>query len=376
MSGASVSLQGEDDSAVRELDREPNKFAADSSLNKQEVRENEERIPLTAPDQVAMYTTQDGKAHVRLQLKDNDAWLTQKQMADLFDVTTASVSHHIQSITRSGELGAEATFKQLLKVPGQTRSVNHYNLNMILAVGYRVRSPRGSQFRKWATEVLREYLTKGFAIDAQKLKNEGADTHFDELLETIREIRVSERQFFRKICDVIAATSADYQEKKSFKEVQQFFAGIQNRLHFATHGRTAAELIWERADRTKPYAGLTTWGGESPHRSDMGIAKNFLTEDEARRMRRLTTMYLDYAEDQAEMGKTMLLKDWVEKTESWLVFNEREVLKGYGKRKHKQAVNKAEEEWNAYQSQLDYKVNEIDMKALEAEIKTLKQDKD
>ena len=258
---------------------------------------------MTTPDQVAMYTTQDGKAHVRLQLKDNDAWLTQKQMADLFDVTTASVSHHIQSITRSGELGAEATFKQLLKVPGQTRSVNHYNLNMILAVGYRVRSPRGSQFRKWATEVLREYLTKGFAIDAQKLKNDGADTHFDELLETIREIRVSERQFFRKICDVIAATSADYQEKKSFKEVQQFFAGIQNRLHFATHGRTAAELIWERADHTKPYAGLTTWGGESPHKSDMGIAKNFLNEDEARRMRRLTTMYLDYAEDQAEMGK-------------------------------------------------------------------------
>lgn len=326
---------------------------------------------MTTPDQVAIYTTEDGKAHVRLQLKDDDAWLTQKQMAELFNVTTASVSHHIQSITRSGEL-EEATFKKLLKVPGQTRSVHHYNLDMILAVGYRIRGPRGSQFRKWATEVLRGYLTKGFAIDAKKLKNDGADTHFDELLETIREIRSSERQFFRKICDVISATSADYQEKKSFKEVQQFFAGIQNRLHFATHRRTAAELIWERADHTKPYAGLTTWDGESPHKSDMGIAKNFLSEDEAKHMRRLTTMFLDYAEDQAEMGKTLLLKDWVEKTEAWLVFNEREVLTGYGKRTHNQAVNKAEEEWNAYQRQLDSKVNEIDMKSLEAEVKTLK----
>lgn len=331
---------------------------------------------MTEPDQVAIYTTEDGKAHVRLQLKDNDAWLTQKQMADLFDVTTAAVSHHIQSITRSGELKEEATFKKLLKVPGQNRSVNHYNLDMILAVGYRVRGPRGAQFRKWATEVLRGYLTKGFAIDTQKLKHDGADTHFDELLETIREIRTSERQFFRKICDVIAATSADYQEKKSFKEVQQFFAGIQNRLHFATHGQTAAELIWERADHAKPYAGLTTWDGESPHKSDMGIAKNFLTEKEAKEMRRLTTMFLDYAEDQAAMGKTMLLKDWVEKTEAWLVFNERKVLKGYGKRKHKQAVNKAEEEWAVYQHQLDSKVNEIDMKALEAEVKTLKRGED
>ncbi|MEJ4121408.1 RhuM family protein [Corynebacterium macginleyi] len=297
-------------------------------------------------------------------------------MANLFDVTSASISHHIQSITRSGELKEEATFKKLLKVPGQTRSVYHYNLDMILAVGYRVRGPRGSQFRKWATEVLRGYLIKGFAIDAQKLKKDGADTHFDELLETIREIRASERQFFRKICDVIAATSADYQEKKSFKEVQQFFAGIQNRLHFATHGQTAAELIWERADHTKPYAGLTTWDGESPHKNDMSIAKNFLTEKEAKEMRRLTTMFLDYAEDQAEMGKTMLLKDWVKKTEAWLVFNERKVLKGYGKRKHKQAVNKAEEEWAVYQHQLDSKVNEMDMKALEEKVTALSRGKD
>ena len=333
------------------------------------------KTPLTSPDQVAIYTTEDGKAHVRLQIKDNDAWLNTSQMAELFDVGAPAINHHIREVLKQGELD-EAKSKKLLQQPGKDRKTKHYNLDMILAVGYRVRGPRGSQFRKWATEVLRGYLTKGFAIDAQKLKHDGVDTHFDELLETIREIRTSERQFFRKICDVISATSADYQEKKSFKEVQQFFAGIQNRLHFATHGRTAAELIWERADRTKPYAGLTTWDGETPHKSDMSVAKNFLTEDEAKRMRRLTTMFLDYAEDQAEMGKTMLLKDWMEKTEAWLVFNEREVLKGYGKRKHKQAVNKSEEEWNAYQRQLDSKVNEIDMKSLEAEVKVLKRGED
>lgn len=323
------------------------------------------------PPAIAIYTTDDGKAQVRLQLKDGTAWLTQKQMAELFDVTTAAVSHHILSITRDGELGSESTFKRLLKVPDQTRSVNHYNLDMIIAVGYRVKGVRGIQFRKWATSVLREYLVKGFALDDQKLRNDGVDTHFDELLDRIREIRVSERQFFRKICDVIAATSADYQEIKSLETVREFFAGIQNRLHFATHGHTAAELICERADRTKPHAGLTSWSGEAPHQGDMHIAKNYLTEDEARQMRRLTTMFLDYAEDQAERGKQMLLQDWIEKTDAWLVFNEREVLTGRGTRSHRQAVTIADAEWTEYQKIVDREVTVIDMRQLEAEVKAL-----
>ncbi|WP_366105878.1 RhuM family protein [uncultured Corynebacterium sp.] len=287
----------------------------------------------------------------------------------------SGINHHIREILRAGEL-SESECKKLLQQPGQDRRTNHYNLDMILAVGYRVRGPRGAQFRKWATEVLREYLTKGFALDDQRLKNDGKDTHFEELLERIREIRVSERQFFRKICDVISATSADYEETKSFNSVRQFFTGIQNRLHFATHGRTAAELIWERADRKKPNAGLTTWQGEQPHKGDMEIAKNFLTEDEARRMRRLTSMFLDYAEDQSEMGKTLLLKDWMEKTDAWLVFNEREVLKGYGKRQHKQAVEKAKTEWVEYQRRLDAEVNAKDMAQIEREVKALKRGED
>lgn len=318
-------------------------------------------------DQIAIYTTEDGAAQVRLQLTQGIAWLTQKQMGELFDVTSASISHHIQNIIREKEVAG--SFKQLLKVPGQERSVNHYNLEMILAVGYRVRGQRGIQFRKWATEVLREYLLKGFAMDDQRLKNDGADTHFDELLERIREIRASERQMFRKVLDVIAETSADYHEVKDFQEVKNFFAGIQNRLHYATHGKTAAELIWERADNTQPNAGLTTWNGEKPHKKDMTIAKNYLYEDEAKRMNRLTSMFLDYAEDQAEMKKTLLLKDWVKKTDAWLVFNERQVLQGFGTRQMSQAKSKAFNEWDAYQRRLDSEINEIDMRQLESEVR-------
>lgn len=208
---------------------------------------------MTQPDEIVIYNTDDGKAQVRLQLLDGDAWLTQKQMAQLFEVTTSAISHHIKDVTLSREIGEESTFKQLLKVPGQTRSVNHYNLDMIIAVGYRVRGPRGSQFRAWATLVLREYLVKGFALDDQRLKNDGHDTHFDELVERIREIRLSERQFFRKICDVIATSSEDYNPKSA--DVQHFFASIQNKLHFAVHGKTAAELILERADALKDIWG-------------------------------------------------------------------------------------------------------------------------
>lgn len=327
---------------------------------------------MTTPDQIAIYTTDDGKARVRLQLQDESAWLTQKQMAELFNVTPAAVSHHIQNIIRDNELSGGTTFKQLLKQPGQNRSVNHYNLNMILAVGYRVRGPRGAQFRKWATDVLSEYLVKGFAMDDQRLKNDGVDTHFDELLERIRDIRASERQFFRKICEVIVATSADYEERKAFEDVRNFFASIQNRLHFATHGKTAAELIWERADRNKPNAGLTNWSGEQPRRSDLEVAKNYLTRDELTRMNRLTTMFLDYAEDQASFGKTILLDDWMQKTDKWLVFNHREVLSGFGKRQSKQAVAKAHSEWDAYRAAQDARVDEKDMAELAREVKALR----
>ncbi|MEH0147428.1 RhuM family protein [Corynebacterium sp. Q4381] len=326
---------------------------------------------MTQPDEVVIYNTDDGKAQVRLQVVDGDAWLTQKQMAQLFDVTTSAISHHIKDVTLSHEIGEEATFKQLLKVPGQTRSVNHYNLDMIIAVGYRVRGPRGSQFRAWATLVLREYLVKGFALDDQRLKNDGRDTHFDELLERIREIRLSERQFFRKICDVIAASSDDYNPKST--DVQRFFASIQNKLHFAAHGKTAAELILERADASKKNMGLTNWDSiHGPGSKDVIVAKNYLHDNELREMARLTTMYLDYAEDRAEKRQGMLLSDWKDLTDKWLVFNEREVLSGAGSRSKAQADKHAKAQWIAYKKRLDDEVNAKDMAALEAAVRDIK----
>ncbi|MDK8824417.1 RhuM family protein [Corynebacterium coyleae] len=326
---------------------------------------------MTHPDEVVIYNTDDGKAQVRLQVVGHDAWLTQKQMAQLFDVTTAAISHHIKEVTLSREIGEESTFKQLLKVPGQSRSVNHYNLDMIIAVGYRVRGPRGSQFRTWATQVLREYLVKGFALDDQRLKNDNHDTYFDELLERIREIRLSERQFFRKICDVIAASSSDYNPKRT--DVQQFFASIQNKLHFAVHGKTAAELIIARADAAKDNMGLTNWDSvNGPKTKDVIVAKNYLTDDELREMARLTTMYLDYAEDRADKRQGMLLSDWKDLTDKWLVFNEREVLTGAGSRSHKQATDYAMEQWEAHKRTLDAKVDAKDMAALEAAVRDMK----
>lgn len=333
---------------------------------------------MSTPDEIAIYTTEDGQAHVRLQLKDGTAWLSQKQMSELFSVSIGTISKHLKNIYEDGELTRSATVAQLEKVAlEQGRSVNrrieHYNLDAILAVGYRVRGTRGTQFRKWATTILRDYLRKGFALDDQRLKNDGVDTHFDELLERIREIRASEKHFFRKICDVIAATSADYEETKEFTTVRNFFAGIQNQLHYATHGHTAAELIWERADRTKTNAGLTTWDGEQPSRRDTVVAKNYLTRDELSRMNRLTNMFLDYAEDQATLRKTLTLADWQAKTAAWLVFNDREVLKGLGKRSNKQATDKAHQEWEAYRRDRDAAVNELDMRELERQVKQLRQ---
>lgn len=333
------------------------------------------KTQLTRPDQIAIYTTEDGATHVRLQLQEGTAWLNTKQMADLFDVGVAAINHHIREISKDGEIDLDKS-KKLLQQPGQDRSTNHYNLDVILAVGYRVRGTRGAQFRKWATEVLREYLVKGFAIDKQRLKNDGAHSYFDELIETIREIRASERQFFRKICDVVAATSADYEETKSYESVSNFFASLQNLIHYAVHQSTAAELIIARADHSKSHAGLTGWKGERPHQSDMYTAKNYLNDDELRTMNRLVSMYLDYAEEQAERGRTMLLKDWQDKTRAWLEFNEREVLSGRGKRSMAQAKAKAKEEWSAYQRRIDADANAVDMREIESQVKALKRGED
>ena len=317
------------------------------------------------PGEIILYDTEDGQSHVRLYAENGTVWLTQKQMAELFDVTAQAVSAHLLAITRDGDLGDPATFKKLLKQPGQ-RATNHYNLDAIMAVGFRVRGPRGAQFRKWATEILTEYLVKGFALDDRRLKDPVGSDYFEELLDRIRDIRASERRFYGKITDVIAATAGDYRPSES--ATRDFFAMLQNKLHWATFGQTAAEIICERLDHRKPYCGLTTWSGDLPRLDDSRVAKNYLTDDELRTVNRLTTMFLDYAEDQTGKRKQLFLSDWAAQTDKFLEFNDRDVLTHKGKRSRTQMETTTKREWDAYQQRLTAGLEEKDMAAIEEAI--------
>lgn len=284
---------------------------------------------------ILMYQTEDGKTRIDVLVEDETVWLTQMSMAELFQTTVPNINMHIKNILEEGELDAGPTIKDYLIVQNEgprriKRNVKHYNLEMIIAVGYRVRSHRGTQFRRWATERLREYLVKGFVMDDQRLKegrNLGAD-YFDELLERIRDIRASEKRFYRKITDIYKL-SVDYDSNAQI--TKDFFATVQNKLHWAIHGHTAAELISKRANAGKPNMGLTSWKGAKVRRADVIIAKNFLTEKELKALNRIVTMYLDYAEDQAERYQPMFMRDWVEKLNGFLQFNKREVLEHPGK---------------------------------------------
>jgi hypothetical protein len=284
---------------------------------------------------ILMYQTEDGKTCIDVLVENETVWLTQASMAELFQITPQNITMHIKSIYNEGELIESATCKDYLQVREEgsrqvKRKLKHYNLDMIIAVGYRVRSHRGTQFRRWATERLREYLVKGFVMDDQRLKegrNLGAD-YFDELLERIRDIRASEKRFYRKITDIYKL-SVDYDSNAQI--TKDFFATVQNKLHWAIHGHTAAELISKRANASKPNMGLTSWKGAKVRRADVIIAKNFLTEKELKALNRIVTMYLDYAEDQAERYQPMFMRDWVEKLNVFLQFNKREVLEHPGK---------------------------------------------
>ena len=281
-----------------------------------------------------MYQTEDGHTRIGVRLAEESVWLTQASMAELFQTSVPNVSIHLRNVYEDEELSEEATVKDYLIVRAEGRRevrrlVKHYNLDAVIAVGYRVRSHRGTQFRRWATERLREYLVKGFTMDDERLKevrNIGAD-YFDELLERIRDIRASEKRFYRKITDIYA-TSIDYDPAAEIS--QQFFATVQNKLHWAIHGHTAPELIAERADPDRPNMGLTTWRGAKVRKVDVTVAKNYLSEDELRSLNRIVTMYLDYAEDQAEQHRAMYMADWLEKLNAFLQFNGRQVLEDAG----------------------------------------------
>ena len=279
--------------------------------------------------EVLLYVTSDGQSQVGVQLHNGEAWLSQKDMAELFQTTPQNITLHIKAIYDEGELGEKATCKDFLQVRTEgkrtiKRFIRHYSLEMILAVGYRVRSPRGTEFRKWATTTLREYLVKGFVMNDERLKEPAWD-YFDELLERIRDIRASEKRFYQKVRDLFAL-SQDYRDDQQY--AHRFFAEVQNKMLHAVTEHTAAELIVARADTEKSNMGLTSWKGDVVRKADVVIAKNYLNEKEVSQLNRIVTMFLDYAENRAERRKHLTLDDWRQNVDRFIEFNEHPLLHG------------------------------------------------
>lgn len=307
---------------------------------------------------VILYQTPDGKTKVDVRFEGETAWLNQGQMADLFETTKQNISLHVSNIYKEAELPRQSTVKDYLTVQTEggvekSRSVEYYNLDVIISVGYRVKSIRGTQFRIWATQRLREYIIKGFTLDDERLKEGGRKaTYFDELLERIRDIRASERNFYQKVTDIYA-TSIDY--SKNNKLTQEFFATVQNKMHYAIHGHTAAEVIATRANSKQPQMGLTSFKGIKIHASDVTIAKNYLSEPEIKQLNLIVSLYLDFAELQATNGRAMKMRDWVTKLDDFLKLSEKQILKDAGSISAKKAESIAQTEYAKYQKDEDKK---------------------
>ena len=281
---------------------------------------------------LVLYTTDDGQARIQLRAVDGTAWLSQRGIAELFGKDVRTINEHIQNVVADGEADAEVTIRnfRIVQLEGErevSREVEFYNLDVILAVGYRVRSPRGAQFRRWATTTLREYLVKGFAMDDAKLKGAEQWDYFDEWLARIRDIRASEKRFYQKVRDLYT-TAIDYDSKSD--AAQLFFKKVQNKMLWAVTGHTAAELISRRSDSDAPNMGLTNWAGSIVRRGDVSTAKNYLTAEEVEQLNRIVTMYLDYAEDQAKRRRPVTMSEWADKLDAFLAFNERELLTNAG----------------------------------------------
>jgi hypothetical protein len=316
--------------------------------------------------EILLYQTEDGRTRIQCRLEDETLWLTQAQIAELFDTTPQNVTLHLKGIFAEGELAEAATCKDYLQVRLEggrevSRRLRHYRLEAILAVGFRVRSHRGTQFRQWATARLGEYLVKGFTMDDERLKNppgKGQKDYFDELLERIRDIRSSERRFYQKVLDIYA-TSVDYTPDSVHS--QRFFAAVQNKMHWATHGHTAAEVIAERADASEPFMGLqmTRLGG-NVRKEDVSVAKNYLTEEELQVLNRIVNLYIEYAELQALERKPMTMGDWITKLDEFLKISGRQLLDHSGKVSAEDARAKAEQEYAKYRALLDSQPRAVD----------------
>jgi hypothetical protein len=328
-------------------------------------------------DSILFYTTPTQKINIDVRLHDETLWLTQKQMAELFGTAKSTISEHLKNIFESGELQREATVRKFRTVQKEgtrevARTLEYYNLDAIIAVGYRVNSMQATQFRIWATGVLKEFIIKGFVLDDERLKNGthfGKD-YFDELLEKIREIRASERRFYQKITDIYKECSADYDPKSPI--TQQFFQTVQNKLEFAITGMTAPEIIAGRADKDKPHMGLQTWKNAPDGKilqSDVTVAKNYLTQEELSELNRIVSMYLDFAENQAKRGVVMRMADWMEKLDAFLEFNGYEILQNLGKVKKEVADRLAIEHYKEFRVRQDREYRSDFDKLVEAKLK-------
>ncbi|MCZ2085313.1 MAG: virulence RhuM family protein [Flavobacteriales bacterium] len=307
--------------------------------------------------EILLYQSDDGQIKIQVRLEKDTVWLTQADMVELFQTTKQNISLHIKNIFEEGELDESPVVKEYLTTAadGKNYSIKHYNLDVIISVGYRVKSLRGTQFRIWATERLREYLIKGFTMNDDLLKQGGG--YFEELLERIRDIRSSEKVFYRKVLEIYA-TSLDYDPRANI--TQQFFQTVQNKLHWAAHGHTAAEIIFQRANAQSPFMGLTAFKGKKPTKQEIGVAKNYLSEEELAVLNRLVSAYLDIAEINAMQRKPMYMKDWIEVLDGFIKMSRQDVLTHAGKISAEIAQRKALAEYEAYKSKSENELSEVE----------------
>ena len=317
--------------------------------------------------QFLLYQTPDGDSQIEVKLQNDTVWLSLDQMAELFQRNKSTISRHIKNVLEDGELQEEATIANFATVQNEgTRKVErviaYYNLDMIISVGYRVHSYRGVQFRIWATKVLKEYIVKGFAMNDDLLKRAGGGNYFDELLARIRDIRSSEKVFYRKVLEIYAL-SIDYDPRVEM--TQKFFKTVQNKMHYSVHGHTAAEIIYERADAEKDFMGLSTWSGAMPSKPEAEIAKNYLTHEEIKSLNRIVSLYLDFAEMQAEEHRPMYMKDWINILDDFLRISRKDILTHAGKISAKLAKEKADQEYDKFKERTKNNLSPVEIHFLE-----------
>ena len=331
-------------------------------------------------NQLIIYQTEDGKVKIETHFKNETAWLNQAQIGELFQKSKATISEHIKNIFKEGELEEELVVRNFrtttqhgaVKGLTQSKNVKHYNLDVIISVGYRVKSHRGVHFRKWATALIKEYLIKGFAMNDELLKEAGGGNYFDELLARIRDIRSSEKVFWRKVLDIYA-TSIDYDPNT--EQSIMFFKTVQNKMHWASHGETAAETIYRRVDSSKENIGLTNFKGEIPTKKEVEIAKNYLTEEELNILNRMVTAFLEIAEIRALDQTPMYMTDWIKQLDTFLKMTNKDILKHSGTISHQKAIEKAHTEYEIYKKKISNRITQVEkdfIKQIEDKAKSLK----